>query len=492
MAFFVQGLPDPRGQLAEKLGSSLGQGLAKRMGLAEAEKAASSAQGDPVKLAFSLARASTYAPELQRSLGTIYEQLLQRSQQQEVNKGLGLATGPGSGANPDITGEVSPKGGIAPSTDVPSNNSTNREIANTKKLPPKIAKDTQDVIDIADKFIEELRPDLLVGSSNFAQIPSYNFETKSDITPEEEANIRQQLSNYSPQAQERIIQRIREGTKAKWNETQQEYANRGVEYQRNDQRWKDFEAQSATRLPGWIQGFGPRTQEDLTNKYFQYAGNLPNNLSPEDMHARAMVNLKKDINRFNALEEIPAVPWFRNDESAKEYLDNTKDAYKPLLDEGYYEALKEDAVNNKDLGLEELHYVLYGDTTDKDSLNKIAALKAPKQFLGPVPGTQGMVEKRNKNYDKERKSYISSLSSNLKTIKPKDDLILLRSQVLGQGGTEKDFNEALDMAIDKGLKLSAFQESQLQEVRIPRQRPVWEILNPKAWSNMINLFRGKK
>ncbi len=48
------------------------------------------------------------------------------------------------------------------------------------------------------------------------------------------------------------------------------------------------------------------------------------------------------------------------------------------------------------------------------------------------------------------------------------------------------------MARQNGLNLSTFQESQQQELRIPRKRPLWEICNPKAWAQWINYTAGKR
>lgn len=72
----------PTPSSASMIGSALGQGLTKRLGLSEAETAAQQAGNDPVKLAFALARANMAAPGLERSLGQIYEQLLKRQQAQ--------------------------------------------------------------------------------------------------------------------------------------------------------------------------------------------------------------------------------------------------------------------------------------------------------------------------------------------------------------------------------------------------------------------------
>ena len=80
MAFFVQLGQDPYDQQAGQLGQATGIGLSKRLGMADAERAAATAktENDPVKLAFALARANMAAPGLERALAPIYQSLVQQ------------------------------------------------------------------------------------------------------------------------------------------------------------------------------------------------------------------------------------------------------------------------------------------------------------------------------------------------------------------------------------------------------------------------------
>ena len=140
------------------------------------------------------------------------------------------------------------------------------------------------------------------------------------------------------------------------------------------------------------------------------------------------------------------------------------------------------------MGIEELHQSIWGDQTNKANLNRMSVFQAPERYTKDNIGR----EKINKDYPLYRETYVNNLAKQLKHLKPEDDLILLRGQVLNSKGTEKDFTDALSRAQEKGLKLSPFQENQMQELRIPRIKPLWEIFNPAALSNCINALRGKK
>ncbi|HLT41793.1 MAG TPA: hypothetical protein VKZ95_03735, partial [Sphingobacteriaceae bacterium] len=363
-----------------------------------------------------------------------------------------------------------------------------------------------------------LRPDLVEGSSQYGRVPTYNYQMKSDLRPEEEQQLRQQFidKKINPKVQDNLINRIREDIKTRYNEMKTNYGMDVAREKQIQDKWAVFKAQSDENLQPLLGrynsrfGFGgrPRTSNDLKNKYFQYAGNLPVNLTPEQMHAQAGAMLQNDIDRIDAVAALPEMPFIRNPHDVEDYLNDKKDAYKELVNEGFYESIKEDSVN-KGMGIEELHNSIWGDQTNKASLNSLSIFQAPIQdFNEPKRGEKNLfgfgkdfskesllkpfTKKINPNYVKEKKQYIENISSQLERIKPEDDLILLRSQVLNSGGTEKDFMDALTKAQEKKLQLSPFQRSQLQELRIPRVRPLWEIFNPKTWNQWINYLSGRR
>ncbi len=497
----------PTSSSASMIGSALGTGISKRAGLAEAENAANMANGDPVKLAFSLARANMASNNsMDRSLGQIYEQLLARTEGKQFGENLSPMGGMSNSPNPDLQGEVSPQGIIPPSTDVPSNASpVNQENAQSSPIvyPKGNNYSPQEVNSLSHQFMMDMRPDLVQGSSDWGRIPTFNYAEKSDLRPEEEAQLRQNLTDRKlpPKVQDRIVDNLRNDIKTRYTE---KLKNFGFDDKRQlaiNQKMDNFRKLSDENLKPLLGkydstlGFGgrPKTANDLKNKYFQYAGNLPVNLTEEQMHAQAGAQLQNDINRIDALAAIPDLPWIRDPSQMKDTLKPYKQAYGPLYQEGFYETLKEDAVN-KGMGLEELHETLWGDQTDRGSLQAIASLPAAKMYLDSSgsPGLEGKRGKVNPNYTKEREPYINNLSKRLMNIKNNDDLILLRSQVLANGGLEGDFNDALEKAQDEGLQLSPFQRSQAQELQIPRLRPIWEIFNPGAWKQWIMHDLGKR
>ena len=167
----------------------------------------------------------------------------------------------------------------------------------------------------------------------------------------------------------------------------------------------------------------------------------------------------------------------------RESMDNIKALYKPLKEAGMIEPLKEDAIYNKDMGIEEMHEAMWGDQTNRKLLREISGIKAGK--------------------DKEK--YIDMVSNKLKSLGPEDDLVLARSMVLDGGGTIEDWRKSLEKARENGLELSPFQESQLQESYLPRQRPLYEIFsNPDptglaiggglgvVFKHFLNYVRGKR
>jgi hypothetical protein len=222
-------------------------------------------------------------------------------------------------------------------------------------------------------------------------------------------------------------------------------------------------------------------------------------MTPEQMHTNAMALVQNDMNKLDALATLPSAPPFRTEQDAKKYIEDNKGAYKDLADQGFIEALREDAMLNKDLGNEEFHSLIWGDQTSKPLLNELHSFKAPKEYQ-KYSSDPNNTTTYNKNYPQQQEKYINDLSKTLKKLNKTDDLVLARAMVLDSDGTIQDFNKALSKAQEDGLKLSEFQKSQLQEINIPRWKPMYEFfkeenfLKPtlKAWAPWINYIRGKK
>lgn len=504
MAFFAQLQPDPYKQQAGQLGEALGIGMTRRhitpeqqlqlAGLDKLQQEAMQAGGDPTKLAFLLAKANIYAPGTDRALGQMYQQLVAQTGAKQYGENLAPTGAAPSVADKSLTpGEVTPKGPIGSNVGEPKIPETIKE---RSEAPVNVKPNSPEINNFANEYISLMRPDLLVDSSEFSRVPKFNFSVKMDLTPEEEGRIRQELSakNILPQTQEKIIERTREGIKNRYNEAVAQYGYNKEMQEAANAKWQIFTKNSSERLKPFLEPYVSndykRTAEDLTNKYMQYGSELPIDLTPEQMHSIVMEKLRGDMNAIEALKDIPGLPILRNEKIAQNYFNDIKKIYKPLIDRGYYESVKEDAINDKDMGIEDFHYAVFGDQTDKENLNRLSMQSAPERYVrSNLPLGQKII---NNNYDKQKESYINTISSDLQRIKPKDDLILLRAQVLNKGGSERDFLTALSKAQEKGLKLSPFQQSQYQELLIPRKPPLWQIFNPSKWSGFINYMKGKK
>lgn len=70
----------PTESSASMIGKALGEGLGKRLGLAQAEKSFEEAQGNPLKLATAMGRLLSISPEMARAAGPMYQAMLQMNQ----------------------------------------------------------------------------------------------------------------------------------------------------------------------------------------------------------------------------------------------------------------------------------------------------------------------------------------------------------------------------------------------------------------------------
>ncbi len=356
---------------------------------------------------------------------------------------------------------------------------------------------------IANQYLGEVRPDLVNPETQYGAINTFDSELKQDLSPQEESRLRQQLMDkyHNPNVVNSVVDRLREGIKNRFNEAQAKYGFDTDKRNQIQEKWKKFTEGTAQRLAPHLNKYDesyPRTKEVLTGKYNQYAGASSTNMTPEQMHTNAMALLQNDLNKLDALAAIPSAPPFRNENDAREYIDNNKDTYKDLAERGLTEALREDALINKDLGNEEFHSLIWGDQTSKPLLNQLHSFKAPKEYKNSPD--KRLTTKYNPAYPQEKQKYLDDISSTLMKLNPNDDLMLARAMVLDSGGDIQDFTKALKQAQDNGLKLSEFQKSQLQEVNIPRVPPLYELFSNerfsmpvlKAWTPWINYMRGKK
>lgn len=474
-------------QLGQAIGQSFQGGFEKgsqrgieqqqtERGLNEALKAAQEAGNDPVKLAFAFAKAGAYSPYLERAIGPLYAEAVKRIGAGEKTEGL-----PKEGNIP---------GGGTPSVGAPGNQPPpTTPISPGAPVTPKGKPTAPEVETAANEYLAQLRPDLVGQGSAFGNtVPTFDYESKSDLRPEEERKIREDLmaKKFRPENIDAVVNRLREDVKTKWSEQQTKFGIDSTQKAAIADKWKDVQKVASTRLPVYLEKYPPGTQSNLTTKYDQYAAQQPINLTPEAIHNNAMALLQNDMNKLDALKAIPSAPPFRSAKQYSDYIQPIAEAYRDLYANGYDQAVREDAIQNKDLGLEGLHQAIWGEQTNQQLLSEISSKKAPQEYIEGGLGPSGITY--NKKYPQEKEKYIQGISKDLSKMSDNDDLILMRAAVLDSGGTEADFTEALKKS---GKKFSPFQQSQLQEIQIPRQRPLWEIFSggPKPF---INIIRGKR
>lgn len=447
-------------------------------------------QLSPLDIALEFARVGAVNPALERSLGPLYQAAISQTG----------ASGIAGGLQGD---QNSPQQTISPTPQTVSNISQETDQPQPKITPPQEHATARNIDEIANQYIGEVRPDLVDPASQYGAIATFDSMVKQDLTPEEEGRLRQQLMDKykNPNVVNSVADRVREGVKNKYNEALAKY---GFDKERQGQikeKWDEFARGTPQRISPFLEKYEgmPATQDILTNKYNKYAQTAKVNETPQDMHSKAMALLQNDINKLDALHALPSMPPLRAGESPAKYIDQNKSIYKDMADAGFTQALKEDAINNKDMGNEEFHSLIWGDQTNKNLLNDLHKYKAPQEYRKELYKTP---QYYNKNYKVEREKYLGDISSVLKRMGPNDDLILARSMILDNGGEVKDFLDALNMAQEKGLKLSEFQRGQLQEAGIPRTPPLWELFSEGGpsigpfkflnWGPFINYLRGKR
>lgn len=447
---------------------------------------------NPSQTLANLIEASYYSPHIGRSLGPLYETLLSQQASGQFGKNLPPNQRQSIEQEEPVPVEIKNQPNI--SRETPS-----KPELGLQEKPVGKTEDEEDFY--TNQYLNQIRPDLAQTGSVFGAVPSFDFETKQDLTPQEEGEIRQDLNakKVLPQVQEKIIGRLREDVRNRFNESMAKYGFNKETLGAIGQKWQNFrqDALGIGGTPGRLTPYLEKyrgetgTQEELANHYFRYAQQNPINATPEMMHDRAITLLQNDMDKLDKLKDLPSMPPIRNATDAREAIEQYKAPYQDLANSGYFQALKEDALLNKDMGSEELHEALWGDQTNKELLNQIHDLKYPKPFFTDV----GIKGRFSPKYKKMQDKYLDDLSGILKKLGPQDDLMLARSMVLSNEGSIKEFTDALNKAQTgkNPLKLSEFQKNQLSEIRNPRERPVWELfMGLNGWKSLVNYIRGKR
>ncbi len=515
-----------------QLGSALGQGIQSGMqnqteynlqryrteqGLNLAQKAAKQAMGgeidpatgqakptDPIGLAFALMRAGSYSPQLERSLGPMTSELFKYINTAQQGNALQDATkpsplAPAHGQDQKTTPE--PSSGTGPVMAGPAGSQTKGPVAQqpppgqnipgaaSVRPPSPVSKQTARQVDeTANTYLQQMRPDLVNAQSQFGKIPTFDYPMQSDLRPEEEGSVRNELrGKYTPAVVDQTVQRLRENIQTRFKENQTAYDYMKDNQKEIGEKWKQVQDNATGQnglLTPYIQKYENMTdtQDLLKSKYFQYAQNQPVNLTPQAIHANAMVSLQRDLEMLDSLKAIPSMAPIRGTSDMSSRMKSLQEAYKPLVESGWGKAAREDAIMNKDMGNEEFHTAMWGNQTDKGILNKLHQVKYPYHEKAL----------NYRDYPEMRNEYVDKVSKLLNGISQEDDLVMLRAMTLDNGGDPADFTDALQEAVKNGLKLSPFQQSQISELYIPRMKPMDQIFSGDYWKNFINYMRGKK
>jgi DNA-binding transcriptional regulator YhcF (GntR family) len=478
----------PRPNLGAAIGQGLGQGIGQHLERqyesGQLEKGLSglknlSPDASPSEVLSQLVKASAMSPEIGRNLGPLYQAFQQEQNARRIAEGLG-------GAIKDVVpGQIGAQGKEIQLQTEPGPQIQQESVKGLQKQEYKKGQTGKEIDERSNEYLSQLRPDLTDVNSNFGRVPTFDFASKSSLTPDEESTVRTNLNSQKvpPAVQDQIIDKLNTSIGNRYNEALKNFDITGQQQQAINQKWDTIKGDAPVQLSPFINQFPPKTQSFLQNRYFKYAASEPTNLTPEAVEGNAMAKIQKDIDQLNALSELPPMPPVRQFGDIKSNMDNTKKAYKPLIDAGMVDAVKEDAIFNKDMGIEEMHEAIWGDQTDKNLLRQISDIK------------------KGKNQD----AYVDQLAKKISKLGPNDDLVLTRSMVLDGDGTINDYVNALDLAQNKyGLKLSPFQEAQIQESQLPRTRPLWEIFAEPdpissgfgvlgmGFKHFLNYVRGKR
>lgn len=453
----------------------LGQGvdiLLRKKGINNAFQGLNNQQSSPIDLLKGLIDASVYSPEIGKNLGALYGETMKYRGAE--NQGQNIR-------NSSLLPQASSQFNGDQQEDSFSEN-TNKNNA-PSKIVLKDAKPAED-------YLRQVRPELFE-ENGWGKIPKPDFSKKQFLTPEEKAGIYDKLKHLPIERREQVINTIEEGVQNQYKENVSKYGFTKEEQAARDEKIREashlalpelepiFSQQKNNGVPS------SSTIRELNQNFNRYLAAQPDYLTPQQMASNATQLVQRDNNMLNVVRALPSMPPIQRFDSAKDMIKDYSEAYKPLKELGYIDALKEDAIYNKDLGTEGMHAAIWGDDMSPETVKSISKVKPPIRNKGFISDFNNLL-----GVGKEDNSY-KSLSKKLVDIQPNDDLILLRAMALDNGFDEREFTKALNEAQKSGLELSPFQKSQIPELGIARKIPLWEIFK-EGPSNWVNYFRGKK
>lgn len=233
---------------------------------------------------------------------------------------------------------------------------------------------------------------------------------------------------------------------------------------------------------------------DDINRLTRYSEKYSN----EPSLTRRLYHAQKDLEKFNN-----AVSTFEKSRTAPGFMENLFRgkgpameqiglAIKPLLELGEIDLAKRKV---SDLGFGPLDTERMVNPLSKDAVKEIkSAPNAIKTNTFGRPDSAGSA-KISKQLQEKRRDQVEGLSNNLskiiKSSPPNTSLKLLRDAFIkDKGYSETEVNYAMNQAIEKGLKLSDIQKSELPELgRTQQRRSLFNIFLDEGEENTNEIFR---
>jgi len=170
----------------------------------------------------------------------------------------------------------------------------------------------------------------------------------------------------------------------------------------------------------------------------------------------------------------------RRIEDRKDLSPNLKSNIKNELRNQYFTEM-----GRKDFGVAQAAYAV--SNLNENTRKSVPMAPAPKEAL---EGFGGGSDKVYLGDPKEREKHTYALANAIKKMSPDDSLILLREQALKNNYDDKAFNQALNLAINSGFKLSDYQGTEKQKLSIPQRLDLDSIMEGKR--SLYDLFKGKQ
>lgn len=510
----VQILP-PRTSLGSAIGRGAGEGFVEganrsfernqlQKALSGLENLSAEDKANPLKLASALLSGTAGMPDQGRVVSALYPLLLQQAQNAQKTQ-PGVTTALEEFENPQYQRTDLPGFSTQPGKPTAGQQAPAGTIPAVKGEPNR-----EDIISsIAKDFgesyfptVKEMKPEEGAGPESFK--PQKPLPAPRVIGPSETNKIRQRLRKEGitdPNVQNEYIKELKDFQKDSYLAQQQGFSN--VENYQKARQAEDV------RFMGSVQdrfdALHPGITPEKKNIWLGLS-RLAENEGPDEARFRnteAMYSqlVEEPLRSFdeNTLG-LPIGSALRPGE-VQERLDNSKSTIQDHLKaikerKDIPDDLKGEILNNlrdsyfttmvsKDYGTAQAAYAV-SNISPKfvQSIPKAPTREVYSPLLGPLESIpfEGDPKKRAKA--------VENLAEKLMNLQQDDSLILAREAAIGKNYDDASFNEALRLAIGRGLKLSDFQRMERPKLEIPQRLSLETIMSGKR--SIFDFFKRKK